>query len=392
MRLLYLSDARIPSRSSNSMQTMRMCAAFRAAGAEVTLVHTHHQPGDVEGFNGDVEQFYGLQDPLRRHPLPALSYKMTDRCPRLSRLLRAAVFATYLFGKCRPRRPPFVCYARSHLAAWIALGSQQVWGRRGTCRAVVLELHDEPRSRAAWRLVARCDAIVAISAALRDRVLATLPGREDRVWVEHDGVDLGAVNPAREERVAARAALGIDGLDGPLVVYTGRVMRVKGAGVLLDASPRLARLGAEVMMVGRVYEPEYEVRGDANVTFTGFVPPADVPRYLAAADILVMPSTSDLPYADFTSPLKLFEYMASGRPLVSADLPVLREVIDDGENALLYRSDDHDALAAAVERLWSDKPLASALAGRAWKDVQYYDWQRRAERILERISATIGLR
>ena len=99
------------------------------------------------------------------------------------------------------------------------------------------------------------------------------------------------------------------------------------------------------------------------MTFTGFVPPSDIPLYLAAADMLVMPTTPDLAYAAYTSPLKLFEYMASGRPIVASGLASVREVLDDGGNAVLYEANSAEGLAEAVGA--SSRADARSFAGRA---------------------------
>jgi glycosyltransferase involved in cell wall biosynthesis len=240
-------------------------------------------------------------------------------------------------------------------------------------------LHDEPPS-AARQSLRRLDAIVTISDALR-RDVVQLVGDPNRVVVEHDGVDLSRVS--RLTREAARNQLGLTDVAGPLVVYTGRAIAGKGVDVLLEAAPRIAELAGAVVIVGRVYEPEYLQHASDAVRFVGFVPPAAVADYLAAADVLVLPTTPSLPYAEYTSPLKLFEYMAAERPIVASDLPVLREVLRDGENALLYPPDDATALASAVERAWSDASLAQRLAAKALEDVDTYSWDSRAKRIVD---------
>ena len=85
--------------------------------------------------------------------------------------------------------------------------------------------------------------------------------------------------------------------------------------------------------------------------------------------------------AAYTSPLKLFEYMASGRPIVASDLPALREVLRPDENAVLVEAGDAEALAAGVARLLGDAALASRLAAQAREDVREWTWDKRAERI-----------
>ena len=126
------------------------------------------------------------------------------------------------------------------------------------------------------------------------------------------------------------------------------------------------------------------------MTFTGFVPPSDIPLYLAAADMLVMPTTPDLAYAAYTSPLKLFEYMASGRPIVASGLASVREVLDDGGNAVLYEADSADGLAEAVGRLVASPTLGRSLAERALQDVARYAWDARARRIIDRIGSLVA--
>ena len=117
-----------------------------------------------------------------------------------------------------------------------------------------------------------------------------------------------------------------------------------------------------------------------RVTFTGEVPPPDVGPLLARADILVLP-TLDTPHARYTSPMKLFEYMAASRPVVASDLPALREIVEHGDTAVLVAAGDPAAFAAGIRSLLDDPPGADRLASVAFDRVACYSWARRAERI-----------
>jgi glycosyltransferase involved in cell wall biosynthesis len=385
MRLIYLSDAVIPSRASNSIQTMRMCDAFAAAGADLTLVHPRHRAVPPEGYQGDVNAFYGVRQHFARKTLRYFGNPAANDAGPLSRPLRALPIGSFFAWRSRPGKELFVCYTRSFLVAWIAARLRHLWGKRSSCRGVVLEVHGEPPSPSAWRLLEEVDGVVAISDALRERITTELPAIAARAWVEHDGADLGALHRDRLDQEAARADLDVPQPSGPVVVYTGRANVGKGVDVLIEAARLLERIGARVIVVGKVYEPDFIRRAGPNVTFTGFVPPSEVHRYLAAADALVMSTTEEFAFAAYTSPLKLFEYMASGRPVVASDLPVIREVLTDGQNALLYPSQSPHDLAHAIRRLWDDASLGSALAEHAWRDVQHYAWDERARRILRRL-------
>jgi YD repeat-containing protein len=83
----------------------------------------------------------------------------------------------------------------------------------------------------------------------------------------------------------------------------------------------------------------------------------------------------------FTSPLKLFEAMAAGRPVIASDLPSIREILTDGVNALLVPPEDPAALAKALRMLASDNALGKRLAERSAQDVQRYTWDERGRKI-----------
>jgi glycosyltransferase involved in cell wall biosynthesis len=92
--------------------------------------------------------------------------------------------------------------------------------------------------------------------------------------------------------------------------------------------------------------------------------------------------------AYFTSPMKLFEYMAAGMPIVATDLPSLREVLRHGENAWLVAPGNAKALVEGICRVLCDGGLAQRIADQARHDAQQYSWQQRASTILTRVRST----
>lgn len=97
-----------------------------------------------------------------------------------------------------------------------------------------------------------------------------------------------------------------------------------------------------------------------NVHLTGFLPNADLPPYLFAADVLAMPYNAQTGSALFMSPMKMFEYMAAGRPIVASNFQSVREVLREGENAILVEPGNADALHAGLLRSLQS-PDAAAL-------------------------------
>jgi glycosyltransferase involved in cell wall biosynthesis len=175
------------------------------------------------------------------------------------------------------------------------------------------------------------------------------------------------------------------------VGYSGHLYPWKGVDLLLEALGELPGIKG-VIVGGHPGEADLpRLRGRAEelgltsrVTFTGMVRPREVAAHLQAADVLVLPNPATATSERYTSPLKLFEYLAMGRPIVASDLPAFREVVRHGENAQLFEAGNASALAAAVRTVAGDPARAESMARRAFETAREYSWDARAER-LERL-------
>jgi len=120
----------------------------------------------------------------------------------------------------------------------------------------------------------------------------------------------------------------------------------------------------------------------AQCLFVNHQPYLKVVKYMKAMDALVIPFPNAPHYAFYASPLKLFEYMAAGRPIIASDLPALREILND-KNALFFKPENIDDLARAVKMLKLSQTLCYHLSRQALSDVKNYTWRTRVEKILE---------
>jgi glycosyltransferase involved in cell wall biosynthesis len=385
VRITYFADVRFPLERANGIQTMETCHALARRGHEVDLIvrPDTHTPAR------DPFAFYGLP-PNRRLRIdravvngPAAAKRLGYLSFALGRAFgtsRADVLFTRDLGVAslllripRGSRPPLV-YESHGYAPDVAAALPALVGTAS-----------EPSPRKLRRLTARearvweiADGYVTITAALC-RELERRHGSRAQVAVIADGTRLAPVDAGAAVRPAATPAV---------VAYAGHLYVWKGVDVLLAALARLPRTRG-LIVGGHPLEADLaRVTGLATrldiadrVTFTGLVEPARVSELLREADVLALPNPASAISTLFTSPLKLFEYMAAGRPIVASDLPAIREVLHHEVDALLVAPDDPVALAAGIERLLADPVLARRLAVAALAAVPDYSWDRRAERL-----------
>jgi glycosyltransferase involved in cell wall biosynthesis len=236
-------------------------------------------------------------------------------------------------------------------------------------------------------LLCRADAVLCVSAPLRDYALS-LGVEPDRVQVVPNGVDAAQFRPGPPDP-AVRACWGLGG--GPVLGFLGGLRPWHGVEVLPALFERVARRhrGARLLFVGDGplrpgLQKELRERGlDGRAVFTGPVAHEDVPALLRLLDVALAPYPP-AGHACYFSPLKLFEYMACGVPVVAAGLGQVAEVVRHGETGLLYPPGDADALAGACGRLLEDPALGRRLGAAAAEEVRgRYTWDRNAARVVE---------
>jgi glycosyltransferase involved in cell wall biosynthesis len=197
---------------------------------------------------------------------------------------------------------------------------------------------------------------------------------EEKILVAHNGADLPAAAPGKPAGLPAGR---------PIALYAGRINREKG----LDQLLALAALRPEVLfvLVGSEGEGaiEAEARAFANVRIVPWQAPTDLPAWLAAADVLLIPpSRAPLDrYRNCVLPLKLFSYLAAGRPILAPAAPDTEELLTDGDNALLVPPDAPEVAAAALDRILDEPGLAARLGASALRSAAGLGWDARAAKI-----------
>jgi glycosyltransferase involved in cell wall biosynthesis len=389
LRLHYIVDARLTTEKAHGWQIMKMCEAFAATGVSVELWTPRRRQEDANLRTQSAFSYYGVPPTFEHRMLPnvdlvALEPHLPGRVARSAIVVNAAAWSASAVRRARRERAELI-YTRDLAVAY--------WAERAgiTC---VYEAHavPGPRSERIWRRIRTDVRVIALTPFIAEG-FSNLGVPASRLSVEGDAVDAApfADLPSRED---ARSRVGLSN-DGRWVGFVGRFHRfhderglielVTGFGTLAEIHP-----DACLVCVGGPMDrvPEYRsiaVRAGVDpdrIRFVDRVLNSEVPMWLAALDVAVMPATRTDHFSFETSPLKLFEYLAAGVPIVAADLPATRLILRDGQNALLAEPENPTALADAISRLLSDAELAELLGEQGRRDVEGITWTARAQRIL----------
>jgi glycosyltransferase involved in cell wall biosynthesis len=385
VRLVYAEILELPRPQAHALQILRTAEALARAGAEV---HVWARLEERLELGRALEEILGRPAPasLGVHGLVARHKGLAGV------VYRARLFA-WLLGH-DAARTVFLGRSRRHTLA--LLRARRLLRSRAR---IVYEFHNveaelareagEP-GRAAEiaaeerEIAARADGLWAIGRPLADDVARLFAPPRPPAVIE-DGVDAASFRGAGE-RALTRAETTL--------FYAGSLHAHKGvddllaALVLLPDDVRLRIVGGHPATELERLRRAAEAAGLAErVRFTGLVPPAEVRRHMEAADLIVLPAGRGQRGERYTSPLKLFEAMASGVPIVAAPTPALTSILADGKTALVAAGPDAPALARAVERARAGREEARAVGRAAAEAAQPYEWSERARRILALVEA-----
>jgi glycosyltransferase involved in cell wall biosynthesis len=400
-RVLYFSRIDFPSPKANSIQSVNMCYEMAAQGAEVRfVVRRLLQPrqacfayyglpeharlrfvslslpfqSEFNDWHGRTFRFYLAA--FLRHQRRSHTLLVTRDAPGLELLRLCGRYG--LTGGMR------TLFEVHKLAFLTKAGHQEERGRSLDDPAVRAKV--EARRALEAEIYAAVDGIVCTSNGARMALDEHFPHHAP-VCVIPNGTRI-----ARDRRGAPRVVAELDDTRRDLdILYVGQLYRWKGVDGLLHALQHLG--GRRLTLVGgndaedlaRLRALATELGVASRVDFVGQVPPYAVAGYLARArvGVIPLPGAGFIEAARFTSPLKVFELMQAGVPLVATDLPSVRELASHGEHGLLVAPDDPAALARGIDALLGDRALAARLVRAAAAHVVSFSWEARARRLLE---------
>lgn len=376
MKLVYIANVRIPTEKAHGLQIMENCSAFvKSAGLDVLLVI----PCRLNKIKEDPFSYYTLEGVFKIKKLWCLDLLALSFLKRLWFALETIsfTFSAWVYA-IRHKKEIDVLYTREmSIAACLA-----------SIKPLFYEVHNLP-IRLNWfyrRAFTRAKGIIVISEGLKND-LVKWGVAEEKILVARDGVNIEKFDiPVAKAEARAKLNLLPDKF---IAIYTGHLYSWKGADLLAKVAESFAG-SVDFYFIGGTEADVARFRGQyrsGNIHILGHKGQDEIPYWLKAADVLILPNSGQERISShYTSPLKLFEYMASGTPMVVSDLPSMREVVNDQE-VLFFVPGNPDDLRVKIKNIqdnydeWKERALAlvSKAAG--------YSWPRRAKLIIDAINS-----
>src|SRR3989344_9301562 len=375
-KVYYVANFYMPFEKAYGIQLAKMCEALIEEGVDLTLVVPSR------GSQGLLKEFYGLRVEVPTIWLPTLDLASYERfgyfCMSLSFSISYTIFLLYKWL----RGERFVLYtidADRYSSSALSLIPAPLFS----------EMHGGKSRTFGQRILFwRMRGVISINKIIIEDLKAVFRRSPALYIAEPNGVDLAMFSP--RDRTKARAKRGLP-LDEPIVLYAGIFYEWKG----LEIIPRAAALTPELrwQMVGDTREKFISVVEESlsvNMYFGGGRPYSEMPLWIAAADaVLVLGTKRNEQSYRWTSPLKLFEHMAAGRPIVASATPAIKDAVSEDE-ALLYEPDNAKDLADKARQAAADGDSIDGLVNRAAQAVQRHSWNERARRVIHFIESTLN--
>ncbi|MFH1423751.1 MAG: glycosyltransferase family 4 protein [Candidatus Nealsonbacteria bacterium] len=368
MKISYIQNARIPTERAHGIQIMKTCEALVGLGHSVELTI----PRRFNLIKENPFDYYGIDRIFKIRKLPCLDLIPLDKyLGHLGLWIESVSFLFFILLD-TPFRKADIVYTRDKFLLPLSF----------FLKNFIYEAHTFPKNYLIYSLfLKKLKGMVVITQKLKDLFIEKgIP--ESRILVAADGVDLEkfGIKEAKEE---CRRKLNLP-QDKKIVLYTGHLYKWKGAEVLLKAAPEIQSV--LFVFVGGTKRDVADFKKHAedlnNVLIVGHRPYAEMPYWLKSADVLVLPNSGKEEISKYwTSPMKMFEYMASRRPIVASGLPSVREILNE-TNAVLVEPDNPEALARGIKEILQNPQLPDKVSDRAFQDVQQYAWPERQKKIL----------
>lgn len=372
-KLFLIFHGRFPSEKAASIFAAKSAEAFANEEMEIFLC----VPRRLGRKAGDPYVYYGVRDNFHIIYLPVIDLYFLHLWKKLSFWISFVSFSlgsfSYLLIKSSQRD---VIYSNETLPLFLA---------SFVFPNTFYEMHDFPESKFSFfkTFLHRTKWLLIHNQWKTEQVIKQFGIQKNKIMTEPNAVEIVDfdVTLSKEE---ARGKLSLP-LDKKIVVYTGHLYSWKGTATLAESALKLPKDYLVVFVGGTVEDIKRfkETYGKVpNMLIIGWKPHSEIPLWQKAADVLVLPNTAKEKISKYyTSPMKLFEYMASRVPIVASRVPSIEEIVTDGD-VFFAEADSATSFAETIQRAVEGPEEAEMRATSAYTKVLQFTWEKRARRIL----------
>lgn len=379
--IIVTIDGNVPSKFAHSFNVMKMAQGFVQCGHDVEVVTLMSLPNILNRVRlGSIQDHYGVSKKIK------LKFISPGSLDFFRKTIGAKGFNKKAVNYFKSVKPDFV-YCRSFKSVVECIEKEI---------PCILETHTTNYETEDFLKICKLSdskfffGIVTINDQLKHAY--NMKGvTTEKILVAEDGVDHDQFK-INDDKAYWRQELNINS-GRKIVVYAGSLYREKGIEVLLKSMKLLNKFkDIELLICGGTQTQIDEWTGYVekneilNVTFRGFIPNSDLPGYLKSSDVLAMPFDLNLNYKvmdiNTTSPMKLFEYMAAKRPIVSSNICTISKVLENGTDALLSEPGDHISFSESILELINNNDLAQKISENSYKKSFEFSWKGRCTKII----------
>jgi len=388
MNLLYIISNRLPTEKAQGYQSIKMAESFSKNSNVSVFYPNRRNTKELNSINNIFEYYYVMKNfKLKKIPCWDLGFLKKIKLDKFWFYIHTISYAFFsVFYFLYIRKKIDIIYSRSIFAIYFF----SIFYKK----MLVYEIHTFPQKKNSFRfkVAKRADKIIVITKKLKE-LYVEAGINKTKIFVEPDAVDLKQFDIILPKD-KARAKLNIPN-DRKIASYIGnfhtREME-KGIPEIIESTKYLFNEFSKLFFyfVGGPISREKKYRNiieenklsQDRFIFLDKQPVKDVPLWLKASDILLMPHPKNIFYSFYVSPLKMFEYMASQRPIIASKLPAIEEVLTDKTNALLGIPGDAESIANNIKTILNNAKLGESLAKNAYEKVKNFTWDKRANRII----------
>lgn len=394
MRLTFIVAIRFPTEKAHGVAVAKMAEALAKQGVSLTLVvPRRRQPSE---FSADRwEHYYGIKHRFKVVRLWCVDLLLTNRftpewAHPIAYFLLIISFQISLFFYLIRSNATLIFTRDMVLVPFLSLFGKKIY----------FEAHNWPdKPLVVWGyqvLTKKLAGVICISQPLI-KEFRRLGVSSEKLLLAPSGV--GQEFFKGYSKILIRKQLGLP-THAKIVTYTGSLRDGKGISTLIRAS-MLFRKRKDILFVivgGNLIEKKERalvatLSGKPNVSYRGFQPFSQIPLFLAASDVLVLPNSGkgrNAIFRKYTSPLKLYEYLASGKPVVASKIPAFSGVVKDNEQVVFFKPDNAKDLVDKINLLFKNKHLARHLEIQGRELATQFTWAKRAAKIVKFMNSQIN--